>query len=141
MDYKKDCEERLRRYAKADETLEILNKRLNKLSMYGKPNELGAIDFSKVGHSSGSKEAFDTLMEAQHIIKQIHTIEDDKEIVAEVLNKVKSSSNEDYSFLNLKYIKNIPMSIVAEKLGYSDKSGKTIYKIKDRALKNFSLYF
>ena len=141
MDYKKDCEERLRRYAKADETLEILNKRLNKLSMYGKPNELGAIDFSKVGHSSGSKEAFDSLMEVQHVIKQIQNLEDDKEIIAEVLDKMKKSHKEDYKLVDLRYLQNLPMSITAEKLGYSDTSLRTVYKIKDRALKTFAMYF
>ncbi len=141
MDYKKDCEERLRRYAKAEETLELLNKRLEKASMHGKPADISAIDFSKIGHSNMSKDALDELIEVQHILKQIHNIESEKEIIDKVLKNIKNDNKENYNFIQLKYIQDIPMNIVAEKLGYSDTSNKTIYKIKDRALKNFSLYF
>lgn len=141
MDYKKDCEERLRKYAKADETLSILHERLEKMSMHGKPCDIKAIDFQKIGHCNMTSDALDDLVEVQHILKQINNLESEKEIINKVLKKIKSDNKEHYNFLQLKYIQDIPMNIVADKLGYSDRSSRTIYKIKDKALKNFAMYF
>ncbi len=141
MDYKKDCEERLRRYAKVDETLEILNDRLERVKMNGKPSNVKAIDFQKIGHCTMTTDALNDLVEANHILNQINKLNSDKEIIKKVLNKIKYNNSEDYTFIEYRYLKDLPMNIVSEKLGYSDNSSRTIYKIRERALKNFIMYY
>ena len=141
MDYKKDCEERLRKYARTEETLAVLEKRLDKVKLHGMPGELGAIDFGKIGHCSMTSDAMDDLIEAKHLMAQINRVRDEKEIMDIVLDKVKKNNKEDYKFIDLRYFQNYPMSIVSEKLGYSDNSTRTIYKIRERAIENFELYF
>lgn len=141
MDYIKDVEERLRKYKNAEETIINLNNRLKKLSMRGCPREVSAVDFSKIGHGSCSNEAFNDLVEVQHLMKQINNIEDDKEIIENTLNIIKRDNKEDYDFIDLKYLQELPMDQVAVKLGYSSSSNRTIYSIKDRALSKFALLY
>ncbi len=139
MDYEKDCEERLRKYARTEETLAVLNKRLDKITMHGRPGDLKAIDFSKIGHCSMTSDAMQDLVEARHIMNQIHKVKDEKAIIDSVLDKVKKNNKEDMKFIDFRYLQGNPMERVNELLGYS--SPKVVYKIKDRALKNFTLYY
>ncbi len=141
MDYKKDCEEKLRKYVKTEETLKLLHERLEKISMQGKPADISAIDFSKTGHSSMFSDAMQDLVEAKHILNQIHKVESEKEIVDKVLNLIKRDNKEDYDFIELRYFKNKSLEETISMLGYSNKSNKTVYKIKDRALNNFCMYY
>lgn len=139
MDYEKDCEERLRKYARTSETLAVLEKRLDKIKMHGCPGELSAIDFGKIGHCSMTSDAMQDLIEAKHLMAQINKVKDEKEIMDIVLEKVKKNNKEDYKFIDYRYLQENPMDKVNEMLGYS--SPKVVYKIKDRAIKNFELYF
>ncbi len=141
MDYKKDCEERLRKYAKFDETISFLEARLSKVKLHGKPGEIKAIDFSKIGHASMTSDAMQDLMEAKHIMNQINKVKEEKEIIDLVLNKIKRNNKKDYKFIENKYFKNLSIEETSINLGYSSSSLKTIYKIKDRALNNFCTYF
>lgn len=139
MDYEKDCEERLRKYARTEETLAILNKRLDKITMHGKPGEIKAIDFSKIGHASMTSDAMQDLVEAKHILNQINRVKDEQEIIKIVLDKIKKNNKEDYKFIDFRYLQDYPLDKVNELLGYS--SPKVVYKIKERAIKNFVVYY
>ena len=141
MDYKKDIEERLIKYSHAEETLKNLNNRLNKLSLRGCPRELGAIDFSKIGHGTMSNEAFNDVIEVQHILKQINKIKIEEELIRDTLEIIKNENEEDYNFISFKYFDKLSMDQVATKLGYSQNSHHTIYSVKDRALSKFAYLY
>ena len=141
MDYKKDCEERLIKYSNIEETLKNLNNRLNKLSMRGCPRDVNAVDFSKIGHTSGGNEALNDMVEVQHILKQINKLKIEEELINDTLQIIKNECEEDYKFINYKYLDKLSMDQVANKLGYSQNSHNTIYSIKDRALAKFAFYY
>ena len=107
--------------------------------MNGRPGGIKAIDFQKIGHCSMTSDAMSDLVEAKHIITQINKLKDEKEIISTVLNKVKNNSKEDFKFIDYRYLQDNSLEKTNELLGYS--SLKTIYKIKDRALTNFIMYY
>ena len=77
----------------------------------------------------------------QHIIKQIDKIKDEKEIIHNILAKIKIKNKEEYKFIELRYLQDNTLEDTARILGYSSNSKHTIYSIKDKSLKKFAMYF
>lgn len=139
MDYEK-IEKKLRNFKSYDFTLEMLAKKLDRIKMNG-VRDITAVDFSKVGHGSGgSPSAEDDLIKAKELIDTINFIEMERDYITDVVNQIRKESEEQYRFIDLYYFNAKSITDVAEELGYSPNSKKTIYFIKKKVLEKCSIY-
>ena len=89
------------------------------------------VDFSRVGRGSGARGNAQTILkEAQDVINQITNLEMEKGLIEQILSQLKKEIPEYYKFVELYYFNNNPIQQVAEEMGYSYNSKKTIYNIK-----------
>ena len=145
MNYIKESEEVLKNHGKLDKALKNLKKRQEKLLYKTQPKELGAIDYSKpaIQHTDYSEDAINQMCELADINKQIQETEEEMKLVKNILEDIKLQDILLYSFIEVKYIDKpkLGMRDVAGELGYSTESNYTIYKIKDKAIKEFALRY
>lgn len=146
MDYIKETEKILKNHGKLNIALGNLNKRQENLIRSGVPTEIGAIDYSKpaIQHTNYSKDTLNQMCELAVISEEIKETKNEIKLVDKILQQIKKQDEISYNFLYIKYVKNnkISMREVADKLGYSPDSSDTVYRIKEKALIEFSiLYF
>lgn len=146
MNYLKESEKILENYRKLYTALANLKERQEKLVRSGMPGEVKAIDYSKpaIQHQAYSKDTINQLCEVATVSNEIKETKKEMKLVSKILKQIKKEDEILYKFLAIKFIKKpkISMKKIAEELGYSPDSNDTIYKIKERALTEFSiLYF
>lgn len=145
MNYIRESEEILKVHRKLNDSLQTLKKRRDKLVFNGAPKEPGAIEYDKpaIQHMDYSEDTFNDMCEILDINRQISETEEEMKIVNDILKEIKKEDPILESFLQLKYITNYKESMgeIAQQLGYSAESNKTIYGIKSRALREFTIRY
>lgn len=137
----KEIEERLRNYNNIDFMLTMLSQKLDRVKMKGSPRDISAVDFEKIGHGSGaSGNAISILKETNEIINKINELEFERATIKQVVEKIKSESEEEYKFIYYYYFMQESIQDVAEELGYSYNSKKTIYYKKSLILEKLDKY-
>lgn len=137
----KEIEQRLRDFSNIDFVLSMLSQKLDRVKMKGSPRDISAVDFGNVGRGSGaSGNALSILKETNEIINKINELEFERATINQVLEKIKSESEEDYKFIYYYYFMQEPIQEVAEELGYSYNSKKTIYYKKSLILEKLDKY-
>lgn len=145
MNYIKESEEVLKNHGKLNKALKNLEKRQEKLLYKTQPKEIGATDYSRpaIQHTDYSEDAVNQICELADINKQIQETEEEMKLVKNILEDIKLQDMLLYDFLKIKYIEKpkLGMREVAEELGYSPESNKTIYSIKHKAIKEFAIRY
>ncbi len=146
LDYIKESETILKNCRKLLIAIKNLEARRSELLKKGGPKELKAQSYSKpsIQKFNYSEDTFNQMCEVADLNNQIKETKREVILVNKILKQIKKEDEQLYNFIKIKYIKEpkISMSSIAEKLGYSPDSNDTIYKIKERALKEFAiLYF
>lgn len=145
MNYIKESEEILKVHRKLYYSLQTLNKRRKKLVFNGAPKMPGAIEYNKpaIQHMDYSEDTFNDMCEIMDINRQIAETEEEMKIVNDILEEIKKEDITLETFLRLKYITDYKKSMgeIAQELGYSSESTKTIYNIKTRALREFAIRY
>lgn len=141
MNYIKESEEVLKNHRKLYSALQTLNKRKTKLIYKTAPKIPGAISYDNpaIQHMDYSEDTINDICEIMDINRQIKETEEEMKIVNNILKEIKEDDEVLEKFIQLKYIKEYKKSMgeIAQELGYSPESNKTIYNIKSRALKEF----
>lgn len=145
MDYIKESEEILKNHRKLNNALNNLNTRKHKLFLKGVPQDIRGIDYSRpaIQHTDYAESTINQMLEMIEINKQIAETQEEMQLVDNILKAIKEEDKELEKFLRLKYITEYKKSMaeIADVLGYSKESRKTIYNIKDRALKEFAIRY
>ena len=145
MNYIKECEEILKSHRKLYFALQTLEKRKNKLIIKGIPAEISGIDYSKpsIQKFDYSEDAMKDIYELLDINAQINETKEEMNLVNNILEDIEKEKEELCRFLKLKYITDYKISLgeIAKVLGYSQESTKTIYNLKNEALKEFAIRY
>lgn len=146
MNYIKESEEILKNYRKLSTSLNYLQKRKMKVIKKGFPKDAGGIQYDKpaIQHQDYSESTINQMCELMEINAQIEETQKEMELVSGILKEIKKDDELLHKFIELKYITDYKKSMkeIARLLNYSENSNRTIYDIKNRAIKEFSiLYF
>lgn len=146
MNYIKESEEILKNYRKLNSSLNYLQNRKNKIVKKGFPKDAGGIQYDKpaIQHQNYSESTINQMCEIMEINSQIEETQNEMELVSNILKEIKKEDELLYKFIQLKYVTDYKKSMreIAALLNYSENSNHTIYEIKNRAIKEFSiLYF
>lgn len=146
MNYIKESEEILKNHRKLNNSLNNLYCRRNKIIKNGFPRDLIGISYDKpnVQHTDYSESTLNEICEVMEINAQIKETQEEMELVNNILQEIKKEDEILEKFIQLKYITDYKKSMreIAKKLNYSENSNHSIYDIKNRALKEFTiLYF
>lgn len=146
MNYIEESEEILKNYRKLNSSLNYLQKRKNKIVKKGFPKDAGGIQYDKpaIQHQNYSESTINQMCEIMEINSQIEETQNEMELVSNILKEIKKEDELLYKFIQLKYVTDYKKSMreIAVLLNYSENSNHTIYEIKNRAIKEFSiLYF
>lgn len=145
MNYIKESEEILKNHRKLNNALSNLNCRKRRLILKGVPKDIAGIDYSRpaIQHMDYAESTINEIVELMEINKQIEETQNEMQLVDDILEVIKKEDQELEKFLKLKYITKYKksMSEIANEMGYSRESRKTIYNIKDRALKEFAIRY
>lgn len=146
MNYIKESEEILKNHRKLNTSLNNLYNRRNKIIKSGFPRELMGISYDKpeVQHTDYSESTLNEICEIMEINAQISETKEEMQLVNDILEQIKKEDDILEKFIRLKYITDYKKSMreIARKLNYSENSNHTIYDIKNKALKEFTiLYF
>jgi hypothetical protein len=146
MNYIKESEEILKNYRKLNSSLNYLQNRKNKIVKKGFPRDVAGIQYDKpaIQHQDYSESTINQMCEIMEINSQIEETQSEMELVSDILKEIKKEDELLYKFIQLKYITDYKKSMkeIAVLLNYSENSNHTIYDIKNRAVKEFSiLYF
>ena len=145
MNYIKECEEILKAHRKLYFALETLEKRRSKIIENGVPKDIAAIDYDKVAiqHMDYSEDTMKDIYQLLDINGQIKETKEEMKLVDDILEDIDNEKPELCKFLKLKYITDYKKSVgeIAKILGYSQESTKTIYNLKNEALKGFAIRY
>lgn len=146
MNYIKESEEILKNYRKLNSALNYLQNRKNKIVKKGFPKEGAGIQYDKpaIQHQNYSESTINEICEVMEINSQIEETQSEMELVSNILKEIEKEDKLLCKFIKLKYITDYKKSMkeIAGLLNYSENSNHTIYDIKNRAIKEFSiLYF
>lgn len=145
MNYIKECEEILKNHRKLENSLANLKNRKNYLILKGVPKDIIGIDYSKpaIQHMDYSENTINQVIEMIEINRQIKEIKEEMKLVENIFKDIKEEEQELERFLKLKYITENKKSMaeIAGEMGYSKESRKTIYNIKEKALKEFAIRY
>lgn len=145
MNYIKECEEILKTHRKLYFALQTLTNRKNKIIERGIPAELSGIDYSRpaIQKFDYSEDIMKDIYELMDVNAQINETKEEMKLVDDILEDIEKENSELCKFLKLKYITDYKKSIgeIAKILGYSQESTKTIYNLKNEALKGFAIRY
>ena len=145
MNYIKESEEILKNHRKMYFALKTLEERRKKIMFKTQPKEIGAITYDKptTQHMDYSEDTINDICEILDINRQIQETEEEMRIVNNILNEIKIENEELEKFIRLKYITNHKKSMedISTELGYSAESRKTVYAIKSKALREFTIRY
>lgn len=145
MNYIKEAEDILKNHRKLKDSLKNLEKRKEHILYKSRPKELGAIDYSKpsIQKHSYSDDTINQICEITQINNQIKETEADMQIVENILKQIKNEDSILEKFLTLKYIDKPKENLgkISRQLGYSEDSNHTIYDIKNKALREFTIRY
>jgi len=146
LNYIKESETILKNYRKLLLSIKNLEDRRDELLKKGGPEEIKSQNYTKpsIQKFNYSDDTFNQICEVADLNNQIKETKREVILVNKILKQIKNEDEKIYEFIKIKYVKEpkISMNCVAEKLGYSPDSNDTIYKIKEKALKEFAiLYF
>lgn len=145
MNYIKEAEDILTNHRKLRDSLKNLENRKEHILYKSRPKELGAIDYSKpsIQKHSYSDDTINQICEIAQINNQIKETEADMQIVENILKQIKNENSILEKFLTLKYIEKPKENLgkISRQLGYSEDSNHTIYDIKNKALREFTIRY
>lgn len=146
MNYIKESEEILKNYRKLNSSLNYLQNRKNKIIKKGFPKDVAGIQYDRpsIQHQDYSESTVNEICEVMEINSQIEETQNEMELVKNILREIEKEDKLLYEFIKLRYITDYKKSMkeIAGLLNYSENSNHTIYDIKSRAIKEFSiLYF
>lgn len=145
MNYIRESEEVLKNHRKLNSSIINLKSRKNRIIAKGIPKDITGIDYSRpaIQKMDYSDSTMNEIFELMEVNRQIQETEDEMQLVENILKDIKQEDKELEKFLKLKYITEYKKSMaeIADILGYSKESRKTIYNIKDRALKEFAIRY
>jgi hypothetical protein len=145
MDWIREAESVLRHYRDLTYALKNLNHQIARLTWKGTPHELTAAPIDQVG-VSGSGYSDD----AMNIAYQLMMLQQSKKETQEEIKRIDNilaglddaPGCENYSqVLKYRYIEQYPMEEVAGLLNYSANSRRSVYGIKNQAIRKFAVRY
>lgn len=143
MNYIKEAEDILKNYKKLKSSINNLERRKQLVLDRGKPNELGAIDYSKpaISKQGYTDDTLNQICEITQINSQIKDTEAEIKIITKILKQIKKDNEVLSKFLILRYIERKDLKTISKALGYSEESNHTIYDIKNKAIREFAIRY
>lgn len=142
MNYIKEAEDILNNYKKLKDSISNLERRKKVIIDKCKPNEIGSIDYSRTITKQGyTEDTLNQMCEITQINFQIKETEAEIHVIKNILKQIKKENKILAKFLILRYIEKEDLKTISKNLGYSEESNHTIYDIRNKAIREFTIRY